>query len=549
MKLPICIYGDNPASDLRRLWDEVRKLTEGMIDGFNLHTGLLGPGLEYTTQTTTTPKTIVNTVGNTDGGTYFEPKLDGSNTARGMELAVDASDTTYGKLCIKDSNDPDEQQLISLDPDSYTAANPGGAFITPLGKMSFQVGGLTSGTFFDFKPQSAVTLGGTTIGIDVDFTTGVTAGSRLVTGIRVQIPATTAAEFDGVGAIAIASASTSQRAMDVQASLVAGPIVKIRTGTTTPTGTVTGAHIDLETSVTAAAQPMTGLRIDTAAMTGVTGSTTGVVYIDSNVTKDYVLNLDVANKEGTIQQIKYGSAATTAAALIGVDLDLTTNITPGALAHTGMRISTPATTRANTVGEGSFVINSDATAARVIDIDAANTSGTIINLAYSGAVTHAGTLTGLNFDLFTNITAGIGQVATGIKLSMAGFGAGSKGLYIDSRMGRGISFQIETRQTLDQVVSISYGGTTTPNAITMMLLDLSTNVNTNTNANIGLDIPIVAADEDTTAPLRMNTMAVFVGTGAPNNANGANGDEYHRIDGAATTSIYKRIAGVWVGIA
>lgn len=38
------------------------------------------------------------------------------------------------------------------------------------------------------------------------------------------------------------------------------------------------------------------------------------------------------------------------------------------------------------------------------------------------------------------------------------------------------------------------------------------------------------------------------GTGAPNNANGVNGDIYLRVDGGALTTIYQRRAGVWVGI-
>lgn len=41
---------------------------------------------------------------------------------------------------------------------------------------------------------------------------------------------------------------------------------------------------------------------------------------------------------------------------------------------------------------------------------------------------------------------------------------------------------------------------------------------------------------------------VSYGTGAPNNANGANGDIYLRVDGAALTTIYQRRLGAWVGI-
>lgn len=44
------------------------------------------------------------------------------------------------------------------------------------------------------------------------------------------------------------------------------------------------------------------------------------------------------------------------------------------------------------------------------------------------------------------------------------------------------------------------------------------------------------------------TGTITYGTGAPNNANGADGDLFVRTDGAALTTIYQRRAGAWVGI-
>lgn len=41
---------------------------------------------------------------------------------------------------------------------------------------------------------------------------------------------------------------------------------------------------------------------------------------------------------------------------------------------------------------------------------------------------------------------------------------------------------------------------------------------------------------------------LYAGTGAPNNANGANGDIYFRSDGGALTTVYQRRAGTWTGI-
>ena len=41
---------------------------------------------------------------------------------------------------------------------------------------------------------------------------------------------------------------------------------------------------------------------------------------------------------------------------------------------------------------------------------------------------------------------------------------------------------------------------------------------------------------------------IYAGSGAPNNANGADGDIYFRSDGGAMTTMYQRRAGAWVGI-
>lgn len=42
--------------------------------------------------------------------------------------------------------------------------------------------------------------------------------------------------------------------------------------------------------------------------------------------------------------------------------------------------------------------------------------------------------------------------------------------------------------------------------------------------------------------------AIYAGSGAPSNANGANGDFYFRSDGAAGTYLYHKAAGTWTGI-
>lgn len=52
----------------------------------------------------------------------------------------------------------------------------------------------------------------------------------------------------------------------------------------------------------------------------------------------------------------------------------------------------------------------------------------------------------------------------------------------------------------------------------------------------------------TDAGAAQTAAGILAGTGAPNDANGADGDFYFRSDGGALTSIYQRRAGAWVGI-
>lgn len=52
----------------------------------------------------------------------------------------------------------------------------------------------------------------------------------------------------------------------------------------------------------------------------------------------------------------------------------------------------------------------------------------------------------------------------------------------------------------------------------------------------------------TPAGADQSASGIYAGTGAPNNADGNNGDFYFRSDGGAGTTIYQRRAGAWVGI-
>ena len=57
--------------------------------------------------------------------------------------------------------------------------------------------------------------------------------------------------------------------------------------------------------------------------------------------------------------------------------------------------------------------------------------------------------------------------------------------------------------------------------------------------------PIYPAQDSKTI---QTASAIYAGTGAPNNANGSDGDFYFRSDGGVLTTIYQRRAGAWVGV-
>lgn len=52
----------------------------------------------------------------------------------------------------------------------------------------------------------------------------------------------------------------------------------------------------------------------------------------------------------------------------------------------------------------------------------------------------------------------------------------------------------------------------------------------------------------TPAAAQQSASSLYAGTGAPSNADGANGDYYFRSDGGASTHIYFKSGGAWVGI-
>ena len=145
------------------------------------------------------------------------------------------------------------------------------------------------------------------------------------------------------------------------------------------------------------------------------GTLVGALTIDTGTAPAF--EIDSSATSGTLARINFDGATTQAGAYIGLDLNLTTNLTDNDTAITGLRIQTDSTAAAATAGEGALVINSDATLARVLDIDVANTAGTIAKIRYGAGATLTAALIGISLDLVTNVTANA-QNVTGIQINI-----------------------------------------------------------------------------------------------------------------------------------
>lgn len=298
----------------------------------------------------------------------------------------------------------------------------------------------------------ASVLAGTHVGMSIDVSTNVTPGSQTVTGLSITMPAAntssskalaiastqidgvifdltfTGTAANGVNCFQLDASSTNITGICdgittfLGANVAAGSrcarfdfratagttngIIHAHVGSsTTLAGAITGQLINLTTNVTHNGQVITGLDIRTAATTAAAAAGQGALVINSDATLARVIDIDCANTSGTLGIIRYGAAVSwSAASTIGLNIDLTTNVTPGAIGATGLKIAIAATTKADTAAEGAIAINSDATAARVLDLDIANTSGTPVLLRYGSAATMAATTTAFSVDQSTNIT-------------------------------------------------------------------------------------------------------------------------------------------------
>lgn len=390
----------------------------------------------------------------------------------------------------------------------------------------------TSGTVFSIT-STAPALVGTMTGIDMNLG-AVVPGALGVVGLKITIPASTKADTAGEGALVISSSATRERMIDcsVLNTGAATGLWNLRwASATTLTATVFMLNLDGVTNVTAGASAFIGLKIATPAYTAAAAAGVGALVIDSRATVSRVIDCAVRNTSGTLVFLRYGAAVTySISSTIGIDVDLITNVTPGALGTTALRLQVPATTKASTAGEGALVFDSRATAARVIDCAVRNTSATtgLWNLRYGAAAAAGAAIVGLNMDLTTNVTPGA-QPFTGLLLTTPATTraqtAGEGAVVIDSRATAARVLDIQCRNTgaaPGYIAIIRYGAATTlaTGSVIGLTIDMSTNVTANAKT-IGCLLVSLPDGSSTGSSCASFTSANTAGTGSVVSPTGA----------------------------
>lgn len=115
-----------------------------------------------------------------------------------------------------------------------------------------------------------------------------------------------------------------------------------------------------------------------------------------------------------------------------------------------------------------------------------------------------------------------------------------------SRANANLASLYNTSSTAGSVTLQLRGGGTAGQTYLMYGLDGSGNNISRLNDKGELSVKKLQPGSD--AGTLQFTNGIFMGTGAPSNANGTNGDFYFRIDGGGGTSVYMKRAGSWVGI-
>ena len=190
----------------------------------------------------------------------------------------------------------------------------------------------------------------------------------------------------------------------------------------------------------------------------------------------------------------------------------------------------------------------NAVSAAEVDIAAVNGAAVIFSDVVSGDTAIRG-LTG-------TLRIGQGSGASYLRLSSATAGALGDGANLAFGTTTGTQLGTATNQKLGffaatPVVQITGPTDVLAGLVTLGLRAASSNPPLNlgtgalTSGTINASNKIFAG---TDAAAAQTACGIYAGTGAPNNANGANGDIYFRSDGGALTTVYQRRVGAWAGI-
>jgi len=363
--------------------------------------------------------------------------------------------------------------------------------------------GTTTGAFTILRLDSSVatlTLGAALTGLNVDLSTNVTAGFQNVKGVQITMPATSDASGNS-GAIWINSLSTGASLFWGSFRQTTGSIMRMAAGgATTTTGGLTGILCDLSTSVTpGAGLDVTGLRLAIPAADGVTSR--GISVLSTQVAGQGIfvsvtpgssaaptgISVSMGNNmsatgaalstswtslagatNGTVRFSVSRAGGTTApttilkldsltstlslgAALTGLDIDLSTNVTPVAQNVNGVVVTIPNTTAGDTTGFAAIVVTNNSASYKSLDVRHSLRTGTTARMNHQvGASGQTGPLIGLRIDELNNFTAGSDYI-TPLQLDV---GATT---YADT-VGRG-AITIDSRATQQRTVDISVRNT------------------------------------------------------------------------------------------
>lgn len=146
-----------------------------------------------------------------------------------------------------------------------------------------------------------------------------------------------------------------------------------------------------------------------------------------------------------------------------------------------------------------------------------------------------------------NRVSGSGTITTSYAFSAEApviTGGGAIGTHIGLNVANPGSASITTFYGV-RVVNINNSTTMSAVKLEMATGTGKKNLDITGTADNSLAGPLYLAQDDKT---QQTASAMYAGTGAPNNANGSDGDFYFRGDGGVLTTIYQRRAGAWVGV-